>query len=64
MFIFLSIALVSNFDSVLKFFEDIETGGSALVMLLLAVGVLGIGTFATSSAKAEPRVKTAFTLRF
>ena len=60
LFIFLSIALVSNFDSVLKFFEDIEIpGGSALVMLLLAVGVLGIGTFAIIKRKSRTKGKNS-----
>lgn len=60
LFIFLSIALVSNFDSVLKFFEDIEIpGGSALVMLLLAVGVLGIGAFAIIKRKSRTKGKNS-----
>lgn len=60
LFIFLSIALVSNFDSVLKFFEDIEIpGGSALVILLLSLGVLGIGTFAIIKRKSKTKGKNS-----
>ena len=45
--IFLAVALITNFDAVIHMFTSVQIpGGSALVMLILALGVMGIGTFA------------------
>tara|TARA_B100000427_G_scaffold329103_1_gene344090 strand:- start:145 stop:1131 length:987 start_codon:yes stop_codon:yes gene_type:complete len=54
LFLFLSIALISNFDSVVTFFSGINLpGGSSLVMIIIALGVLFIGLFVIIKRKSQ-----------
>ena len=45
--VFLTVALITNFDAVIGMFSSVQIpGGSALVMLALALGVFAIGGYA------------------
>ena len=60
LFLFLSIALISNFNSVVKFFSVIKLpGGSPLVMLILALGVLFIGLLVIIKRKSASKGKNS-----